>query len=142
MIPYLYGAQPYMPSTWAQLLVGNSQMGCNSTGMRWWVLYCRCEQFDGCCTVCLRDVLRLLSLALRQSSTTMQPTQKPRAEFRPPQYGKLKRNRKQSEFVRHRRAPTYFWFSRLLEQELYSAINFLHVAHNQATRNWCSKGIT
>jgi len=32
-------------------------------------------KFDGRCTVCLRDVPRLLCLALRQSSTTMQPTQ-------------------------------------------------------------------
>ena len=142
------GRVTYMPaSTWAQLL-GNRRTGCKSTGIRRWVsrVECTCEhqsKFDGRCTVCLRDGPRLLFLpvALCQSSTTVQPTQKPPRRIPASTIQDVIRNRNDLEFVGHRRAPTYFWFSRLPEQE-YCAINFLLVAHSQATGELCRKGIT
>ena len=87
-------------STWAQLL-GNRPTGCKSTGIRRWVsrVECTCEhqsKFDGRCTVCLRDGPRLLSLALCQSSTIVQPTQKPPHRIPASTIQAVKRNRKRS----------------------------------------------
>ena len=87
-----------LSAKWPQLLGNRRTNSYKSAGIRWWVSWAEHtwenqSKYDGRCTVCLRDVPRLLSLTLCPIIDHQQPCNPPkghRAEFRPPRYREMK----------------------------------------------------
>ena len=119
-----------LSAKWPQLLGNRRTNSYKSAGIRWWVSWAEHtwenqSKYDGRCTVCLRDVPRLLSLTLCQIIDHQQPCNPPkghRAEFRP---------------------PASIWILSSPRTRVVYAINSLLVAHSQTTgeQRCGSKGI-